>query len=110
MSQPTVTMCPTLANPEAFSTVPELREELHRANASILKMADQLHALSCVTQDISERLSRMVQEIMKEPDTHQKFEASRLTPVSSSSAQTAEMLKAYRAQWTPVVQRSGFKP
>ena len=60
MSQPTVTMCPTLANPEAFSTVPELREELHRANASILKMADQLHALSCVTQDISERLSRMV--------------------------------------------------
>ena len=58
MSQPTVTMCPTLANPEAFSTVPELREELHRANASILKMADQLHALSCVTQDISERLSR----------------------------------------------------
>ena len=60
MSQPTVTMCPTLANPEAFSTVPELREELHRANASILKMADQLHALFCVTQDISERLSRMV--------------------------------------------------
>ena len=47
---------------------------------------------------------------MKEPDTRQKFEASRLTPVSSSSAQTAEMLKAYRAQWTPVVQRSGFKP
>ena len=37
-----------------------LREELHRANASILKMADQLHSLSCVTQDISERLSRMV--------------------------------------------------
>ena len=60
MSGPTITMCPTMANPEAFSTVPELREELHRANASILKMADQLHALSCVTQDISERLSRMV--------------------------------------------------
>ena len=60
MSQPTVTMCPTLANQEAFSTVPELREELHRANATILKMADQLHALFCVTQDISERLSRMV--------------------------------------------------
>ena len=60
MSGPTITMCPTMANPEAFSTIPELREELHRANATILKMADQLHALSCVTQDISERLSRMV--------------------------------------------------
>lgn len=60
MSNPTITMCPTMANPEAFSTVPELREELHRANASILKLSDQLHSLSCVTQDISERLSRMV--------------------------------------------------
>lgn len=60
MSGPTITMCPTMANPEAFSTVPELREELHRANATILKMADQLHSLSCITQDISERLSRMV--------------------------------------------------
>ncbi len=60
MSGPTITMCPTMANPEAFSTVLELREELHRANATILKMADQLHSLSCITQDISERLSRMV--------------------------------------------------
>lgn len=60
MSGPTITMCPTMANPEAFTTVPELREELHRANATILKMADQLHSLSCITQDISERLSRMV--------------------------------------------------
>lgn len=60
MSQPTVTMCPTLANPEAFDNVEELREELHRANASILKMADQLHTLSCVTQDISKRLARVV--------------------------------------------------
>ncbi|MDH0418904.1 MULTISPECIES: tripartite tricarboxylate transporter substrate-binding protein [Delftia] len=69
-----------------------------------------LFAPQSMAPDIAERLSRMVQEIMKEPDTRQKFEASRLTPVSSSSAQTAEMLKAYRAQWTPVVQRSGFKP
>ena len=59
MSGPTITMCPTMANPEAFSTVPELREELHRANDSILKLSDQLHSLTCVTQD-SERLSRMV--------------------------------------------------
>lgn len=58
----------------------------------------------------AERLSQMVQEIMGEADTREKFEANRLTPVSSSSAQTAAMLKAYRAQWTPVVRRSGFKP
>lgn len=60
MSRPTITMAPTMANPEAFHTVPELREELHRANATILNMTDQMHSLSCITQDISERLSRMV--------------------------------------------------
>ncbi|CAB5614914.1 Tripartite tricarboxylate transporter family receptor [Citrobacter werkmanii] len=58
----------------------------------------------------AERLSQMVQEIMNEPETREKFEANRLIPVSSSSTQTAAMLKAYRAQWAPVVQGSGFKP
>lgn len=56
------------------------------------------------------RLSQLVQEVMKDPDTRQKFEASRLTPVTSSAAQTAQMLKTYRAQWTPVIKASGFKP
>ena len=40
----------------------------------------------------------------------QKFAASKLEPVVSSAAQTEAMLKTYRAQWAPVVQRSGFKP
>ncbi|QOK96783.1 hypothetical protein HF909_10290 [Ralstonia pseudosolanacearum] len=60
MSGPTITMCPTMANPEAFNTIAELREELHRANATILKMADQLHSLNCIAQEVGERLGRMV--------------------------------------------------
>lgn len=60
MSKPTITMCPTMANPEAFSTVPELREELHRANATILKMADQLHEERYVLQSVSESLAHVV--------------------------------------------------
>ena len=60
MSNPTITMCPTMANPEAFSTVPELREELHRANATILKMADQLHEERCVLQSVSESFAHVV--------------------------------------------------
>jgi len=31
-------------------------------------------------------------------------------PVASSPEQTAAMLKAYRAQWAPVVQKSGYQP
>jgi tripartite-type tricarboxylate transporter receptor subunit TctC len=57
-----------------------------------------------------QRLSELVQEVMKDPDTQQKFVASKLEPVVSSAAQTDNMLKAYRQQWTPVVKRSGFKP
>jgi tripartite-type tricarboxylate transporter receptor subunit TctC len=57
-----------------------------------------------------QRLSQLVQEVMKDADTRQKFAASRLEPVASSAEETARMLKAYRAQWAPVVRRSGFKP
>ena len=57
-----------------------------------------------------QRLSELVQEVMKDPDTQQKFVASKLEPVVSSAAQTDAMLKAYRQQWAPVVKRSGFKP
>ena len=57
-----------------------------------------------------QRLSELVQEVMKDPDTQQKFVSSKLEPVVSSAAQTDAMLKAYRQQWAPVVKRSGFKP
>lgn len=58
----------------------------------------------------AERLSGLIHEVMKDPDTRRKFEAAKMEPVASTMAQTEAMLKAYRAQWAPVVQRSGFKP
>ena len=60
MSQPTVTMCPTLANPEAFDNVEELRRELHRANDNVLQLADQLHVANYVVQRISASLASVV--------------------------------------------------
>ena len=57
-----------------------------------------------------QRLSKMVQEVMAEPELQKRFEASQLIPVVSSAEETEKMLAAYRAQWTPVVKRSGFKP
>ncbi|MEG0556321.1 MAG: Bug family tripartite tricarboxylate transporter substrate binding protein [Comamonas sp.] len=57
-----------------------------------------------------QRLSELVQEVMKEADTQQKFAASKLDPVVSSAQETDRMLNAYRAQWAPAVKRSGFKP
>lgn len=42
----TITTAPTLCNPEALSTVPELRAELHRANEKLLFVAEQTHQLA----------------------------------------------------------------
>ena len=60
MSGPTITMCPTMANPEAFDNVEELRRELHRANDSVLQLTDQLHETRYVLQGVSESLARVV--------------------------------------------------
>jgi tripartite-type tricarboxylate transporter receptor subunit TctC len=56
------------------------------------------------------RLSQAIHEVMQDPDTLRKFNDARMTPVASSQAQTAAMLKAFRAQWAPVVQKSGYHP
>lgn len=60
MNSPTITLCPTLANPEAIGNVEELRQELHRANAKLLQLTDQLHEEQHVLQSVSETLSRVV--------------------------------------------------
>jgi hypothetical protein len=60
MSDPVITMCPTMANPEAFTTVPELREELRRANDLVLEMGQRLHAMNTVAHQLGEVLSDLV--------------------------------------------------
>lgn len=42
----TITAAPTMSNPDAFDTVHELCEELHRANAKLLQVAEQMHQLA----------------------------------------------------------------
>jgi tripartite-type tricarboxylate transporter receptor subunit TctC len=55
-------------------------------------------------------LAGAIREVMQEPVLRQRFEAANMVPVASTTAQTTAMLKAYRAQWLPVVQRSGLQP
>lgn len=57
-----------------------------------------------------EALAKAIREVMLDPDTVRKFNDARMTPVASTPAQTEAMLKAFRAQWTPVVQKSGYQP
>lgn len=61
-------------------------------------------------KDKAQRLSQAIREVMQDPDTQRRFAEAKLTPVVSTQAQTQAMLANYRAQWAPVVQRSGFQP
>lgn len=67
-------------------------------------------APSSMPADKVKRLSQAIREVMQDPDTGRRFKDSMMTPVVSTQEQTAAMLKAYRAQWAPVVQKSGYQP
>lgn len=56
------------------------------------------------------QLGAAIREVMQDPDTQAKFKAAKVTPVASTPQETAAMLTAYRAQWAPVVQKSGYQP
>ncbi|MBA3771022.1 MAG: ABC transporter substrate-binding protein [Ramlibacter sp.] len=55
-------------------------------------------------------LSKAIREVMQDPDTQRKFADQKMAPVVSTQVQTQAMLKAFRAQWAPVVQKSGYQP
>lgn len=56
------------------------------------------------------RIAQAVREVMQDADTTRKFNDAKLVPVVSTPEQTKEMLTAYRAQWAPVVRKSGYQP
>lgn len=55
-------------------------------------------------------LAQAVRDVMQDADTQKKFIDQKMAPVVSTQAQTQAMLKAFRAQWAPVVQKSGYQP
>ncbi|WP_295855542.1 tripartite tricarboxylate transporter substrate-binding protein [uncultured Xylophilus sp.] len=56
------------------------------------------------------RLADAIRTAMQDPEVQRRFADGKLVPVVSTQAQTVAMLKAYRAQWAPVVQKSGYQP
>ena len=56
------------------------------------------------------QIGQAIREVMQDPETVRRFNDARLGPVASTPEQTRRMLAAYRAQWAPVVQKSGYQP
>jgi tripartite-type tricarboxylate transporter receptor subunit TctC len=69
-----------------------------------------LYAAASLPASRQRRIAAEVQQAMADPALQARFRAAEMVPVSSSSAQTAAMLAAYKAQWAPVVRKSGFQP
>ena len=69
-----------------------------------------LFAPASMPKDRVARLGAAVEQVMRQSDTQRLFHDARMVAVASTPAQAAAMLKAYRAQWAPVVQKSGYQP
>ncbi|HRO59103.1 MAG TPA: tripartite tricarboxylate transporter substrate-binding protein [Burkholderiaceae bacterium] len=69
-----------------------------------------LFAPATMPADKVRRLSEAVAQTMRDETLRERFVGANMVPVSSTATQTAEALKAYHAQWEPVVRRSGYKP
>ncbi|MBU1360477.1 MAG: ABC transporter substrate-binding protein [Gammaproteobacteria bacterium] len=54
-------------------------------------------------------LASAVHGVMSDPAVRKHFEDANMEPVASTQEQTEAMLKAYNAQWRPVVKRSGYQ-
>ena len=57
-----------------------------------------------------QRYADAIQKVMKDPEVHKQFATNFLDPVVSTMAQTEQRLAAYKKQWAPVIQASGYKP
>lgn len=55
-------------------------------------------------------LAQAIQSVMADPAVRKRFTEASMEPMSMSQRETAELLKAYKAQWEPVVKRSGYEP
>ena len=53
--------------------------------------------------------AQAVESVMADPGVRKRFTDGGMEPVASSQADTDAMLKGYRAQWEPVVRRSGYQ-
>ena len=57
-----------------------------------------------------QRYAAAIHKVMQDPEVHKQFATNYLDPVVSTAEQTAKALQAYKKQWTPVIQASGYKP
>lgn len=66
-------------------------------------------AKATMPAELAERIARELRALMGQADVREKFQAAGAEPVFASQPETREMLKRFRAQWAPVIEKSGLK-
>ncbi|MFD1839551.1 tripartite tricarboxylate transporter substrate-binding protein [Paracidovorax cattleyae] len=91
----------------ALPTVPTFKE----AGLALSAQGwNALYAPAWLPGPRARRIAEAVFQAMGDKAVQARFTSADMVPVALSREQTAQMLAAYRAQWVPVVRRSGFQP
>ncbi len=91
----------------ALPTVPTFKE----AGLALSAQGwNALYAPAWLPAPRARRIADAVFQAMGDKALQARFTAADMVPVALSREQTLQMLAAYRAQWVPVVRRSGFQP
>jgi tripartite-type tricarboxylate transporter receptor subunit TctC len=61
-------------------------------------------------QAIADKLSAAIGDIIRQPDVAARFEAVSSTPVGSTPAETAALIRQERERWHKVIVAAGIKP
>ena len=69
-----------------------------------------IYAPGGTPRPIVDRLNRALQDVIRQPDVHQKLTNLGFEITATSPDQLAAIMRADTAKWRPVIQASGFKP
>lgn len=79
MSEFTVTVVPTMANPEAFDSIFDLRRLLHRANDDLLDLTGRLQDQTALTENVCQSFFTVIK-------AHANGDAARVTELLDTFA------------------------
>ena len=96
----------TSGNTRAVPGLPTFQESGLKLTASGFSV---LYARAGAPAAQVQRWSAEVAAAMQLPDVRNKFLAAKSEPVSATRAQTETMLRDFKAQWVPVIQKAGLQ-
>ncbi|GMV02929.1 MAG: hypothetical protein AMXMBFR52_25850 [Burkholderiales bacterium] len=97
-----------MAGKKRSSMVPKIPTLLESGQNIVATGWNAMFAPASMPKETVQRIGLAIRDVMRDKGMREKFEAASMEPVSATPDETVRMLAAYRAQWEPVVKKSGF--